>query len=113
MKRKLGVTVMVALALMVAACTTSAARPSGVVTGVSDTCSNSAPPGSPVKVVLSAGPTVVASESLHLGGTYRFVVAPGGYGVTDYVSGKMFASASVVVHSGRTFTFDFQCVVPI
>jgi hypothetical protein len=105
------IVVLVALTLTVAACTTSTVRPTGVVTGVSDACSNAAPPGSPVKVVLSSGPTVVASESLHLGGAYRFVVAPGGYLVTDYVSGTNYASASVVVHSGRTFTFNFQCVV--
>ena len=90
---------------------TSNMMPTGVVTGVSDACSNFATKGSPVRVVISAGPTVVASESLHLGGTYRFVVAPGVYRVTDYVSGTIYASTSVVVRSGRTVTFDFQCVV--
>jgi hypothetical protein len=105
------IVVAVALALTVAACTTSTVRPTGVVSGRNDACSNFAPRGSPAKVVLSSGPTVVASESLHLGGTYRFVVAPGGYLVTQYVSGTTYASARVVVRVGRTFTFDFQCTV--
>ena len=54
MKRKLGVTVMVVLALTLAGCTTSAVRPTGVVTGVADPCEgHPVPPGEILHVKVS------------------------------------------------------------
>jgi hypothetical protein len=80
--RKLGVIAMVVLAMVLAACTTSTVRPTGVVTGFADSCGGPAGSGSShVKVRLYSGPSLVASETIRSGARYRFKVAPGSYRV--------------------------------
>jgi major membrane immunogen (membrane-anchored lipoprotein) len=108
--RKPGVTVMVVVALMLGGCTTSAVRPTGVVTGVADACEgHPVPPGEVlhVKVSLDSRSTVVASTTIRSGARYRFSAVPGEYRVTGW-----WGSRSVAVRAGRAVTANFasDCV---
>jgi hypothetical protein len=99
MMRKLGVMVMVVLALGLAGCTTSTAKPTGVVTGLTARCNILVPP---VKVSLYSGRTLVASATVPAGASYRLTVAPGLYNVIGLGGG----SPTAAVRVGRTVTVN-------
>jgi hypothetical protein len=104
--RKLGVMVMVVLALTLAGCTTSAVRPTGVVTGVADACEgHPVPPGEilHVKVSLDSGSSLVASTTIRSGARYRLSVVPGEYRVAGWLG-----SRSVAVRAGHVVTVNFE-----
>ena len=108
--RKLGMAVMVGLTMTLAACTTSAVRPTGVVTGVADACvGHPVPPDEVlhVKLSLDSRSTVVASTTIRSGARYRFSIVPGEYRVTGW-----WGSRSVAVRAGRAVTANFasDCV---
>ena len=88
------------LALGLAGCTTSTARPTGVVTGGTAECTPSSPP---VKVSLYSGNTLVASATVPAGTKYRFAVAPGTYWLTG-LGGP--GASGVTVRAGRTVTVN-------
>ena len=103
--RKLSALVLVVLALALAGCTTSTAKPTGVVTGFADACVGLVPAGSAlprVTVMLYSGPTVVASRTIESGAKYRFSVSPGSYCVTGWWGFK-----GVTVRAGRIVTASF------
>jgi hypothetical protein len=109
MVRKL-VLVMAAIALTLAACTTSTAGPTGVVTGVDYACVGLVLAGSTlprVTVLLYSGPTVVASTTAKSGAMYRFSVAPGSYKVETQQVGFHYRPKVVVVRAGHSVTADF------
>jgi len=102
--RRFGAVAMAVLALTLAACATSTVKPTGVVTGFVDACvALQVPTSKPlhVKVVLYLGQTLLASETVRSGATYRFVVAPGSYRVAAW------RSEDVVVRTGQTVTVNF------
>ncbi len=108
--RKLVVVAMVVMTLT--ACTTSTARPTGVVTGFADACMGLVLAGSAlprVTVLLYSGPTVVASTTIKSGAKYRFSVAPGSYKVKAQQANPSFQyrPKGVVVRAGHTATFSF------
>ena len=97
MTRKLSAVAAAAMTLMLAGCTTSAAKPpKGVVTGQTAECIALAPP---VKVSLYSGTTLVASATVPAGTKYRFAVAPGTYWLTG-LGGP--GASGVTVRAGRT-----------
>lgn len=123
---KFGAVAMLALALSVAACTSTsstspttstrpsstslrttstAKRPVGVVTGTAEPCTG--PPSLPiphvVKIRLYFGKTLVASQTVRAGARYRFSVAPGRYEVTGW-----WGSEAVVVRAGRVVIFNIE-----
>lgn len=103
--RKLVVVAMVVMTLMLTACTTSTAKPTGVVTGVAYACQGLVlPPGDVLHVRLSlySGPSLVASETVRSGAKYRFSVPPGSCRVTGW-----WGSKSVTVRAGQRVTADF------
>ena len=103
--RKFVVVAMVAMTVALAGCTTSAAGPTGVVTGVAYACQGLAlPPGDVlhVKVGLYSGPSLVASETVRSGAKYRFSVSPGSYRVTGW-----WGSKGVTVPADHRVTTDF------
>jgi hypothetical protein len=99
MVRKLGIVVAVVLAFVLAGCTTSAAKPIGVVTGLTARCNILVPP---VKISLYSGRTLVASATVPAGASYRLTVAPGVYNVI----GLGGSTASATVRVGRTVTVN-------
>ena len=104
--RKFVVVAMVAMTVALAGCTTSAAGPTGVVTGVAYACQGLAlPPGDVlhVKVGLYSGPSLVASETVRSGAKYRFSVTPGSYRVTGW-----WGSKGVLVRAGNTTFTNLQ-----
>lgn len=108
MIRKLGAVAMVVLAMVLAACTTSTVRPTGVVTGVADACVGHAiPPGEVlhVKVSLDSGSSVVATTTIRSGARYRFSVVPGAYRLTGW-----WGSRSVAVRAGQVVTAKIRNV---
>lgn len=92
--------VMVAMALTLAACTTSVVKPTGVVTGLTAECTAFSPP---VKVSLYSGSTRVASVSVPAGARYRFSVPAGSYQV---IGGEFGPTATVTVRPGRSVTVN-------
>jgi curli biogenesis system outer membrane secretion channel CsgG len=103
--RKLVAVAAVAMTVALAGCTTSAAGPTGVVTGVAYACQGlELPPGEVlhVKVSLYSGPSLVASETVRSGAKYRFSVSPGSYRVTGW-----WGSKGVTVRVGRIVTANF------
>ena len=103
--RKLVAVAMVVVTLMLGACTTSTAKPIGVVTGIAYACQGLAlPPGDVlhVKVSLYSGPSLAASETVRSGSQYRFSVTPGTYRVTGW-----WGSKGVAVRAGYRVTADF------
>jgi hypothetical protein len=95
--------VLVVVALMLAACTASTVRPTGVVTGVADACGGliTSHVSPHVKVRLYSGPSLVASETIRSGATFRFSVAPGSYRVSG---GPGEAPKVVVIRAGGVVT---------
>ena len=112
MMRRLGIVVMVVLALALAACTTSAAKPTGVVTGDAYPCVGAPLPVGTrvtVTVLLYLGGKVITSEAEGPRYSYRFTAAPGRYTVTfrqrvGTVSTQPDPPKGVVVRAGRTTT---------
>ena len=95
------------LALGLAGCTTSAAKPTGVVTGVVQACEGVAVPAGEilrmkVKVSLYSGSKRVASETVVWGTKYRFSVSPGTYRLTGW-----WGSKGVTVQAGHIVTVNF------
>ena len=70
---KLGIVVAVVLAFVLAGCTTSTAKPIGVVTGLTARCNILVPP---VKISLYSGRTLVASATVPAGASYRLTTLP-------------------------------------
>ena len=108
--RKLVAVAAVAMTVALAGCTTSAAGPTGVVTGVAYACQGLAfPPGDVlhVKVSLYSGPSLVASETVRSGAKYRFSVSPGSYRVTGW-----WGSKGVLVRAGNTTFTNLQNSCP-
>jgi hypothetical protein len=113
---KLRVLALVVLGLTLAACSASQSVPpttqngSGVVTGLAEGCQSHFPvkPAHPkMKVGLYSGPTLVASDTVRSGDTYRFSVAPGPYRVSVVGNSKdiaMVAGRRVTVGAGRKVT---------
>jgi len=104
--RKLGLLAMVALTVALAACTTSTVKPPGVVTGLTQECVASA---SPVKVSLYSGRTLVASETVPAGSSYKLSAAAGAYtvqGLGEVIRSGEWAWPSVTVRAGRTAIFN-------
>jgi curli biogenesis system outer membrane secretion channel CsgG len=102
---RLGAIATVAMTVALAGCTTSAAGPTGVVTGVAYACQGLAlPPGEilHVRVSLYSGSSLVASETVRSGTKYRFSVSPGSYCVTGWWGFK-----GVTVRAGRIVTASF------
>jgi hypothetical protein len=106
--RKVGAVAMVVLAMTLAACGRSRTVPPttqsglGVVSGYADACAGPQPvkPNSHVTVLLYAGPSLVGSETIRAGATYRFSVPPGSYRVI----GPGEAPKVVVTQAGRVIT---------
>jgi hypothetical protein len=96
MMRKLGIVIMVVLALGLAGCTTSTAKPTGIMTGLTAKCTALSPP---VKVVLYSGSTLVASATVPAGSRYRLSVPAGLYKV---IGGEWGPTATIKVRPGRT-----------
>ena len=108
--RKLVVVAAVAMTLVLAACTTSTTRPTGVVTGVANPCVGLVLAGSAlprVTALLHFGPTVVASTTIKSGAKYRFSVAPGSYKVEAEQVGFPYRPKDVVVQAGHSVTTNF------
>ena len=102
--RKLVATVPLVMALILAACATTA---TGVVTGYADACQGLVVPTHRtlhVKVSLYSGSNLVASETIRSGARYRFSVAPGSYRVVTW------HTQDVVVRAGQTVTANFPNV---
>jgi hypothetical protein len=116
MVRKLGIIVLVVLALTLAACTTSAAKPTGVVTGDAYACVGvrfGAGEVIHVTVSLYSRSKPVASEAVGSHHKYRFVAAPGTYTVRfrqqiGTVISRPYSPRAVVVRTGRTTTANFR-----
>jgi len=113
MVRRLATVVVVIMALSLAACTTSAARPTGVVTGNAYPCvGGSVRAGSSrvtVTVLPYSGEKVIKSETVGPHYSYRFTAAPGRYAVTlrqrvGTVRSQPYPPKGVVVRAGRTTT---------
>ncbi len=70
---------LIVIELVLAACTTSTVKATGVVTGYAEACLGPAVSNSKhrVKVSLYSGSSAVASMTIWSGATYRFSVAPG------------------------------------
>ena len=103
--RNLVVVAMVVIVLSLAACTTSTAKPTGVVTGVAYACQGLVLPPDDVlhlRVSLYSGPSLVASETVRSGAKYRFSVPPGPYRVTGW-----WGSKGVTVRAGHRVTANF------
>ena len=101
--RKLA-TVVVVTALSLAACTTSTAKPTGVVAGVAYACSGLPPfvtGRQEVKVSLYSGSGAVASETIRSGAKYRFSVHPGTYRLVGWWRSKV-----VTVRAGDVATVN-------
>ena len=104
--RKLVVVAMVVMTVLLAGCTTSTARPTGVVTGLTQECVASA---SPVKVSLYSGRSVVASTTVRAGTGYKLSAAAGTYvveGLGEVIRSGEWAWPSVTVRAGRTVIFN-------
>lgn len=108
MVRRSAVLVIAIISLTAAACTTTAVKPRGIVTGYADACVGILPAGETVnmsalhvKVALYSGAKSVASETARSGATYRFSVAPGAY----WVKGR-WGSEAVTVRPGHLVTAD-------
>jgi len=114
MMRRLGIIAMVVIALTLAGCTTSTAKPTGVVT-VAYACV-----GAPlavgevvrVNVSLYSGSKPVTSEKVGSRYKYRLVVAPGTYTVrlrqqTGTEVSQPYSPKVVVVRAGETTTANF------
>ena len=123
---RLRVAALVVLGLTLAACTSSTTPPPtsattstrppstlpptstfvptvGVVTGLAEPCTG--PPTyqpSRVKVQLHSGLTLVASQTVRSGASYRFSVVPGSYRLTGW-----WGSEDVTVRVGHTVTANF------
>jgi hypothetical protein len=109
-KRCIVATVLVALIL--AGCTTSTAKPTGIVTGVADACVGIVLAGSTlphVTVLLYSGSTVVASTTIKSGAKYRFSVTPGFYKVNAQQATPRFQyrPKGVLVRAGQSVTANF------
>jgi hypothetical protein len=109
------IVVLVVMALMLAACSSSQTVPPttqngvGVVTGFAEACPVlSKPATTELKVGLYSGPTLVASETIRSGNTYRFSVAPGPYRVT-----VRFRSKDIAVDAGRKVTADIVACITV
>jgi hypothetical protein len=97
---------MVAIALTLAACTTSTVRPTGVVAGVASACQGlalQAGESLPVEVSLYSGSSLIASETVRSGSKYRFSVTPGSYRVTGW-----WGSKGATVRAGRIAAANFM-----
>ena len=113
--RKLRCMAIVVLALVLAACTTSALKPAKVVvTGLAYACeAGLRPVGTPLphaNVLLYSGPTLVASKTFPLDAPYRyrFAVSPGAYDVKVQLDRhQIYATRGVVLQAGRTVTANF------
>ncbi len=109
--RKLVVVAMLAVTVALAGCTTSTAKPNGVVTGFADACVGiqvgSALPR--VTVLLYSGLTVVASTTIKSGAKYRFSVTPGSYKVKAHQATPSFQyrPRGVVVRADHSVTTNF------
>jgi hypothetical protein len=113
MMRKLAAVVMVVLALGLAGCTTTAAKPTGVVTGDAYPCLGAPLPAGTrvtVTVLVSFGGKVIKSETV-VGPRYlyRFTIAPRRYTVTLHqrvgtMNSQPDPPKGVVVRAGRTTT---------
>ncbi|MGA3354458.1 MAG: hypothetical protein ABSD85_14940 [Acidimicrobiales bacterium] len=104
MVRRLGAIATVAITLIpLAACTSSTAKPTGVVTGVADACGGVRAPGGHVKVSLYSGSRAVTSETVRSGARYRFVVKAGEYQVMGW-----WGSKDVTVRAGHSVTANFR-----
>ena len=93
------------LALGLAGCTTSTAKPTGVVTGVAYACEGAVlPPGTILHVTVSLqGSAAVASETVRSGAKYRFSVPPGVYQMIGW-----WGSRRVIVRAGHVVTANFM-----
>ena len=93
--------------------TTSRVRPTlGVATGYADACAGIALHQPRVEVLLYSGPTLVASETIRSGASYRFAATPGRYQVKIQQAkfqpnGQPYAPKGVVVRAGRIATANF------
>ncbi len=119
MVRRLGIMVIVVIAVALAACTTSTARPKGVVKGLAVACIGVNVAGGTtsdprVTVSLYSGPTLVTSEVVPSeGDSYRFSVPPGSYVLKMRQRGPWgsrvarYQPMNVRVRAGRIVTADF------
>jgi hypothetical protein len=102
---KLGAVAAVAMMLTLAACTTSTAQATGVVTGVAYACQGIALPAGEVlhvKVSLYSASQLMTSETVRSGTEYRFVVKPGSYELTGW-----WGSRGVTVRANHRISGDF------
>jgi hypothetical protein len=118
MVRKFGIMVMVVIALTLAGCTTSTAKPTGIVTGVAFPCVGGVVTASrprvtvAVTVLLYSGREVIKSETVRPDHSYRFTTAPGPYTVklrqqAGTQSVQPYPPKAVEVRTGRTATANF------
>ena len=118
MMRKLVAVVLVIVAMALAACTTTAAKPTGVVTGVAYPCVGGVVTASrprvtvAVTVLLYSGREVIKSETVRPDHSYRFTTAPGPYTVklrqqAGTQSVQPYPPKAVEVRTGRTATANF------
>jgi hypothetical protein len=122
---RLRVLVLVVLGLSLAACGASQSVPPstqngfGIVTGFAEGCQAHFPvkPAHPrMKVGLFSGPSLVASEAIRSGDTYRFPVAPRSYRVTVLSNSKDIAAVAgrrATVGAGRKATVDVVVCVRV
>ncbi len=106
MMRRLVVVAMVVMTMMLTACTTSAVKPTGVVTGLTAECTARA---FPVKVSLYSGRTPVASTTVRAGTSYKLSAAAGAYiveGLGEVMRSGEWTWPSVTVRAGRTVIFN-------
>jgi hypothetical protein len=86
----------------------------GLVTRSAEPCSGPTVPSTStwMRVLLNSGPTLVASESVRAGGTYRFPVAVGHYALTAVegfvlVTPRNARLVAVDVRAGHTAVLNF------
>jgi len=97
---------MMLIVLSLTACTTSAVKPTGVVTGLTAECTALAVP---VKVSLYSGRTLIASTTVRAGSSYKLSAAAGSYvveGLGEVIRSGEWTWPSVTVRAGRTVVFN-------
>ncbi len=102
--RKLATAAMLVMAMSLSACTTSAVKPTGIVTGVAYACSGLPPVVTgrqKVRVSLHSGSRPVSSVTIRSGARYRFSVTPGTYRLVGW-----WRSKAVTVRAGDVATVN-------
>ena len=103
-RRTFGVAAIVAISL--SACTSSTPT-TGILTGTADACTGLAgSTTSSVSVVVFQGKQTVARQVVHNGGTYRIVLAPGTYGITNEGTPQQGLGLGAKIVAGKTNHLD-------